>query len=75
MLRLFIEALIVGIVIMAMGFPSSMIALKILPIKEGEDHIPVMYLSLFITGSLSHIVFEVLKLNSWYCKNGFACSK
>jgi len=75
MLRLIIEALTVGLVIMAMGFPSSMIALKILPIKEGEDHIPVMYLSLFLTGVLSHIVLEILKLNLWYCKNGFACSE
>lgn len=74
MIKLIIEAIVVGLVIMAMGFPSSAIALKVLPIGEGESHLPVMYLSLFITGLTSHLLFEALKLNSWYCSNGFACS-
>lgn len=74
MLRLIIEALVVGLVVMAMGYPSSMIALKILPMVD-DNHLPVMYLSLFITGVSSHFLFEGLRINKWYCTNGFACLK
>ncbi len=74
MLRLIIEALVVGVVIVIMGYPSSMLALKILPMVD-DNHLPVMYLSLFITGLSSHFLFEALKLNKWYCTNGFACLK
>lgn len=72
MIRLIIEALVVGLVIMAMGYPSSMLALKILPMVD-NNHIPAMYLSLFITGVSSHLLFESLRVNKWYCTNGFAC--
>lgn len=72
MLRLIIEALVVGLVVMMMGYPSSMIALKILPMVD-DNHLPVMYLSLFITGLSSHFLFESLRINKWYCTNGFAC--
>lgn len=74
MLRLIIEALVVGLVVMAMGYPSSMLALKILPMVD-DNHLPVMYLSLFITGLSSHFLFESLRINNWYCTNGFACLK
>ena len=74
MLKLIIEALVVGLVVMAMGYPSSMIALNILPMKEG-DHRPVMYLSLFITGVSSHFLFESLRINQWYCSHGYSCLK
>ena len=75
MLKLFIEALVVGLVVVLMGYPSSFVALKILPMGEGDDHRPIMYLSLFITGIASHFLFEALRLNKWYCTNGFACTK
>ena len=73
MLKLIIEALVVGLVIMAMGYPSNILSLRILPMDE--NHIPAMYLSLFITGVSSHFLFEVLKLNSYYCTSGYACLK
>lgn len=60
-------------VIMAMGLPSSAIALRILPMVD-DNHIPVMYLSLFITGLSSHLLFELFRVNSWYCSHGAACS-
>jgi hypothetical protein len=72
MLRLVVEAVIVGLVVVIMGIPSSAIALKILPVVD-DDHVPVMYLSLFITGVSSHLLFETLRINSWYCRNGVAC--
>ncbi|CAM9529541.1 unnamed protein product [Pylaiella littoralis] len=74
MLRLIIEAFVVGIVMMIMGFPGSIIALKILPVVK-DNRIPVMYLSLFLTGVLSHLLFESFLLNSWYCRHGYACLK
>lgn len=74
MIHLVVEALVVGFVVMLIGFPASMIALRILPKKE-DDYRPLMYLSLFLTGLFSHILFEVLNVNSWYCKNGFSCTK
>lgn len=74
MLRLITEALVVGLVVMAMGYPSSFLALKILPMVD-DNHIPVMYLSLFLTGVSSHFLFEMFRVNSWYCRHGNACLK
>lgn len=74
MLKLIIEALVVGLVVMAMGYPSSILSLRILPMVD-DNHLPVMYLSLFITGVSSHFLFEVLKINKYYCTSGFACLK
>lgn len=69
------EAVVVGIFVSLMGIPSSILAIKILPMNQGDDHRPVMYLSLFLTGFLSHLVFEALRINKWYCTNGVACRK
>lgn len=30
-----------------------------------------MEITLFLTGLLSHLTFEYLGINKWYCKNGF----
>lgn len=73
MIRLIVEAIVVGCVIVMMGYPSSLLALKVLPMHD-DDHRPVMYLSLFLTGLFSHLLFEVSRINSWYCANGFSCS-
>ena len=73
MVRLVIEAVVVGVMMMLAGYPSSLLASKLLPMK-GDDHRPVMYLSLFLTGLSAHFLFEVLKINLWYCSNGVACS-
>lgn len=78
MIRLTIEAIVVGLVtvfvIALMGYPSSTIALKILPMED-DDHRPVMCLSLFLNVFFSHLLFGVLKVNAWYCTNGLSCSK
>ena len=70
--KLFIEAIVVGIIIMIIATPSSILASKILP-TINDNHYPVMYLSLFITGVSSHFTMEFFKLNKWYCTNGEAC--
>lgn len=74
MIRFVVEAVVVGVVMMLTGFPCGLLASKLLPLK-GDDHRPVMYLSLFLTGLSAHLLFEVLKINLWYCSSGFACSK
>jgi len=73
MIQVIVEALVVGLVVALVGFPSGLIASQLLPMK-GDDHRPIMYLSLFLTGVFSHVLFEVAKINAWYCSNGFACS-
>jgi hypothetical protein len=30
-------------------------------------------MSVFMTGVIGHIIFEVTGANKWYCKNGSAC--
>lgn len=74
MIRLIVEAIVVGLVVVLMRYPCSMVALKILPVRD-DDHRPIMYLSLFLTGLFSHLLFEVTRVNAWYCTNGFSCSK
>lgn len=73
MVRIFVEAIVVGVVLMLVGYPCGLVASRILPMRGG-DHVPVMYLGLFLTGLCSHLLFEALKINLWYCANGFACT-
>lgn len=73
MIQLVVEAFVVGLVVALVGFPSGFLAAKILPMK-GDDHRPIMYLSLFLTGVFSHLLFEAAKINAWYCSNGFSCA-
>ena len=73
--RLLLEAILVGVVVTIIGFPSSMLAIKMMPIKNNQDHRPVMYFSLFLTGIFSHLIFEILQINSYYCSHGYACSR
>ena len=73
MIRLIFEAFVVRVVVVLMGYPCSIVALKVLPMKD-DDHHPIMYLSLlFFTGLFSHL-FEVTRVNAWYCTSGFSCS-
>ena len=80
MLRLLIEALFVGIGTLIFGTIVGYVLGKIMSVDVPEmckqwnkNHI--MELSLFLTGSLIHITFDLLGANKWYCKNGFACLK
>ena len=79
-MRLLIEAVIVGIVVMLVGTLSGYIVGKFNNIdlpsvckKWNKNH--VMEISLFITGFFTHLLFELLGLNKWYCKGGHACSR
>lgn len=77
-MHLIIEAIIVGVVVVIVGTASGYIVGKFnnidLPTvckRWNKNH--VMEISLFITGVLSHFIFEMLGLNKWYCKHGRAC--
>jgi len=69
------ESIIVGIVIGIVG-----ICVYIAEIRMYGRCLPSvtklsgLYINLFITGALSHILFEKLGGNEWYCKNGYACN-
>lgn len=55
---LIVEALCVGIFMYIVG--------KILEKMKIEK-------DLFVCGFLGHILFEIIGVNKWYCKNGIAC--
>ena len=69
LLKLTIEAIIVGVIITFIGTLVSHV------ISEGryprlpDPRAQKMYLALFLTGLLGHFVFEFMGVNRWYCKN------
>ncbi len=77
-MKLFIEACLVGIIIIFFGYIGSLIAKTILPKPKNNEYFNkyhVMELSLFIAGFLTHIIFQFIGFNKWYCKHGLACIK
>lgn len=79
-MNLLIEACAVGLVVLIVGTLVGFIIGKFtstdLPKvcrQWNKNHI--MELSLFITGAFTHIIFELLGLNTWYCIYGRACKK
>lgn len=78
--RLFVEALIVGILIVAVGTAISYIATLLIksdmpPMCKDWNKNFIMEICLFVTGFITHILFELIGANTWYCKNGNACVK
>ena len=79
-MNLLFEAIAVGIVVLAVGTLVGFIMGKFMKVdlpkacrQWNKNHI--MELSLFITGALTHVIFELLGLNKWYCIHGRACKK
>ena len=79
-MNLLFEGIAVGIVVVIVGTIVGFILGKFMSVdlpkackQWNKNHI--MELSLFFTGFFTHIFFEFLGLNSWYCKNGRACKK
>ena len=66
MYELVVEAIAVGIVIVIVSFLLDKVDNRL---KKNE------YLFLFVVGSFTHLVFEAMGFNVWYCKNGNACKK
>ena len=63
---LVIELVVVGAIISAM-LTASMI---LYPMTGPRD---AAYTG-FIVGALAHLLFEITRMNSWYCSSGAACS-
>ena len=79
-LNLFVEGFFVGLSIVIIGtLVSGIFALTMKsdlpPVCKDWNKNYIMELSLFLTGALTHLFFELLGLNSWYCKHGRACKK
>lgn len=63
-----IEAFVIGLVIVVMGFISTRaLSMNKFP-KLNDPNLNIMLLNYFILGSFSHIIFEVAGLNAWFCK-------
>lgn len=77
LLRLAIEAAVVGVLTIAFGtvsgFAVNMIMKPALPdsctCAQGWNSDFRMEIALFITGASLHLVLEAIGVNSWYCKN------
>ena len=64
-MRILIEATVVGI----------FLALFVWLMKFTKfDYCKNEIVFMFFTWFFIHLVFEMLKLNKWYCKNGVACT-
>ena len=79
-IELITEAIVVGIIMVAVGtFVSFFIAkiskIDLPPVCKKWNENYIMELCLFLTGLLGHLLFEFIGANKWYCKNGVACKK
>jgi hypothetical protein len=63
--NLLVEAVVVGAVLSAM-LTASMI---LHPMTGPQD---AAYTG-FIVGAIAHLIFEITRMNSWYCSSGAAC--
>ena len=78
MLQLFIEAFVVGIVLVIIGSLVGRVSGSSQDTPEeckdwNKNYI--MEISLFLTGFLTHLAFEAAGANKWYCRNGYACAE
>ena len=71
MLQLLLEAFIVGILNVIVGFVVSYISMG----NSAKDfqHWNKLLLTFFICGVIIHLVCEITGLNKKYCKSGNAC--
>jgi hypothetical protein len=67
MIPVLIEALVVGVVTVAV-FAAILAVLS----RWGMTW-PILLTTAFLTGALVHILCELFGVNKWYCKSGNAC--
>ncbi len=75
---LLIEAFVVGIITLIVGYTISYLISVLFknnlpPVCKDWNKNRVMEISLFLTGTVTHLLFDLLGGNKWYCKNGYAC--
>lgn len=80
MIKLLIEAIVVGIIVVLIGTAvtyvvSKITAVELPPTCKVWKKNYTMEIALFLTGALTHLGFELVGGNTWYCKNGSACKK
>jgi len=76
MLKLLVEALVVGVSVVVMGLIVHLLFgyhSKHAHSEKMNKEMIDLVITLFFTGVFLHLLFEVTGLNSWYCKNGNAC--
>ena len=66
LLKLALEGIVVGIVIMFIGTVVTKLSSSS---RRNNKSDPNMYFALFFTGLLGHFMFEFMGINRWYCKN------
>lgn len=79
-MKILIEALVVGILIVIIGtiityLLGNMFKVDLPPVCKDWNKNYIMEISLFLTGFLTHLAFEFMGANKWYCKYGNACLK
>ena len=77
-MNIIVEAIVVGIVIVIVGtivgaFVGMLLGTDLPPVCKDWNKNYAMEMSLFLTGALSHLLFEYTGANKWYCRNGIAC--
>ena len=73
-LRLLIEAFFVGIVCLIIGIVTHIATINIVKkLKVNINNDYIVYITLFVSGVLAHILFDLFGGNKWYCKHGMAC--
>ena len=65
------EGVIVGLVVIIVGLLTKKI-LNYLEINLPDEY--EEYIVLFLIGFISHILFEYIGFNKWYCEHGNACN-
>jgi len=78
MLRLLLEAFIVGIITALVGTLvswtlSKPFKVELPPVCDDWNKNYVMEINLFLTGFIVHLLCEISGVNKWYCTNGNAC--
>ena len=68
-----IEASVVGIFVMLLATIISYIYARLQRKDIGFLKNPAMYITLFITGFLLHIILDISGINRWYCKICAGC--
>jgi hypothetical protein len=77
-MRLLLEAIFVGVATVIVGSivglcVGMLLGTDLPSVCKNWNKKHAMEISLFLTGFLLHLLFEITGGNNWYCKNGNAC--
>lgn len=71
-MKLITEAAFVGGSLVTYALLVTLIMDKLIP-KKSVSSYSRMIMGIFITGFTMHLVFELTRVNKYYCMNGNAC--